>query len=118
MQAIREDMVVACEYLEREHAIVAEHDGHIAGYAIMRVDASQAYLRDLFVEPSFMRSSVGTLLFDRMLLDARECGAKRLTLTADPYAVGFYERYGMREIGREPSTYVPGRTLPVLALDL
>lgn len=118
MQAIREDMVVAYEYLEREHAMVAEHDGHIAGYAIMRVDASEAYLRDLFVEPSFMRSSVGTLLFDRMLADARECGAKRLTLIADPYAVGFYERYGMREIGRESSTHVPGRTLPVLALDL
>jgi ribosomal protein S18 acetylase RimI-like enzyme len=58
------------------------------------------------------------LLFDEMVAFARSRGVQRLTLTADPNAVGFYERYGMRVVGREPSTYVPGRTLPVMAMDL
>jgi ribosomal protein S18 acetylase RimI-like enzyme len=118
MRAIHEDMVVPREYLERDRAMVAEEDGKILAYAIMRVAGKDAYLRDLFVDPPYMRTGVGSLLFDKMVAFARSRGVQRLTLTADPNAVGFYERYGMRVVGREPSTYVPGRTLPVMAMDL
>lgn len=118
MNAIRDDMIVTREYLEREYALVAEHDGNVVGYAIMRVDESGGYLRDLFIDPPFMGSGIGAMLFDEMIAFARSAGAKRITLVSDPYAVGFYQRYGMRETGREPSTFVPGRALPILEMEL
>lgn len=118
MSAINDDMIVSREYLERDHAIVAEQDGRVIAYAILRVDVNGALLRDLFVDPPYMGAGIGSLLFDEMLAYAREAGAKRLSLVADPNAVSFYERYGMREVAREPSAYVPGRTLPVMEMDI
>jgi ribosomal protein S18 acetylase RimI-like enzyme len=118
MAAIHDDMIVLAEWLAHDYAMVAEDGAVIAGYGIMRVDAAEAYVRDLFVDPPFMRNGVGMALFDNMLAFARAQGVRRLTLVADPNAVGFYERYGMREVARESSSYVPGRTLPVMAMDL
>jgi ribosomal protein S18 acetylase RimI-like enzyme len=118
MRAIHDDMVVRGEYLERDHALVAEEGATIVAYAILHVNGEEAYLRDLFVDPPFMSSGIGSLLFDEMLAFARARAVRRLTLTSDPNAVGFYERYGMRIVGQEASTYVPGRTLPIMAMDL
>ncbi len=118
MTAIADDMVVRSEYLKDEYAIVAEDGGAIAGYAILRTAGEEAHLRDLFVDPAFMRNSVGTALFDHMLAFARDHRVKRLSLVSDPNAVAFYERYGLVVIAEEASSFVAGRKLPVMAIDL
>lgn len=118
MSAIANDMIVRSDYLKNEYAVVAQRDDGIAGYAILRLDGGQAYLRDLFVDPLFMRKGVGAALFDHMLVFAKNQGAKRLALVSDPNAVGFYRRYGLRLIAQEASTFVVGRKLPVMAIHL
>jgi GNAT superfamily N-acetyltransferase len=118
MQAIQDDMVVLPQYLEDEYSMVAEQDGAAIAYSIMRVEGAGAYLRDLFVDPPFMRGGVGTMLFEDALAFARTAGVKRLEFVADPNAVGFYERYGARVVAQLRSTYVAGRTLPLMAMDL
>lgn len=112
------DMIVQREYLIVEHGIVAERNGKILGYAIVRIDGATAFLRDLFVEPDRFRQGVGRMLFEEAARYAREAGAKQLTLGGDPNAIGFYERLGMRQLGSEPSIVGGGRMLPVMALDL
>jgi GNAT superfamily N-acetyltransferase len=118
MELVEPDMIVHAEYLIAEHGIVAEENGAAVGYAIVRVDGEQAFLRDLFVEPEWMRRGIGKALFREAVAYSVELGAVELSLDGDPNAIGFYERMGMREIGEEPSIVGGGRMLPVMALDL
>jgi GNAT superfamily N-acetyltransferase len=118
MQAIAPDMVVLPEYLEYEHGIVAEYGEVIAGYAILRVEGALAHLRDLFIEPAFMNRGLGTVLLGEAVRIARSAGAKRLRLVSDPNAVPFYVRRGFSVEGYESSSYLPGRSLPVMSRTL
>lgn len=118
MHAIMDDMVVRADYLQNDYAIVAEDGNTVVGYSILQVTDGEAYLRDLFIEPQFMNQRVGALLFEDAIAFARAHGAKRLSLTADPNAVGFYERWGLRIVAEEPSTFIPGRKLPIMAIAL
>jgi hypothetical protein len=45
-------------------------------------------------------------------------GAGRLTILADPYAAGFYERNDARLIGRAPSDAISGRPVPQYEVSL
>ena len=118
MKHVMPDMIVRVEFLALEHGIVAEREGSVVGYAIVRVDGNSAFLRDLFVEPNSFRTGVGKTLFLEAARFAKERGATRMTLEGDPHAVGFYERLGMRQIGEEPSIVGGGRMLPVMGLSL
>lgn len=114
MKNVLPDMVVHPSFLEDEHGIVAEENGETFGYAIVRVDGREAFLRDLFVEPAHFRKGVGSALFLESVRFARDCGAVTLKLFGDPNAIGFYEHFGMQKIGDEPSIVGGGRTLPVM----
>lgn len=118
MARVMPDMIVRPEYLSAEHGIVAEDDGVIVGYAIVRIDGKAAFLRDLFVEPARFRKGFGRALFQEAARFAQTHGATTLTLVGDPNAVGFYQRMGMSLAGSEPSIAGRGRMLPVMELRL
>ena len=75
-------------------------------------------LDKLFVEPEWIRTGVGRALLTHAIIEARRRGAQRLTILADPYAAGFYERNGARLIGEAPSDAIPGRSLPLYEVKL
>jgi predicted N-acetyltransferase YhbS len=75
-------------------------------------------LDKLFVEPRRIRTGVGRALLAHAMIEARRRGAERLTILADPYAAGFYERHGARRIGEAPSDAIPGRSLPLYEVKL
>jgi len=75
-------------------------------------------LNKLFVEPRHIRSGVGRVLLAHAVAEARQRGAERLTILADPNAPGFYERNGAVRIAEAPSDAVPGRLLPLYGLRL
>jgi GNAT superfamily N-acetyltransferase len=75
-------------------------------------------LDKLFVEPRRIRTGVGRALLAHAINEARRRGASRLTILADPYAAGFYERNGARLIGEAPSDAIPGRSLPLYEIEL
>jgi GNAT superfamily N-acetyltransferase len=75
-------------------------------------------LDKLFVEPRRIRTGVGRALLTHAFVEARRRGANRLTILADPYAAGFYERNGARLIGEAPSDAIPGRSLPLYEIRL
>lgn len=118
MQKVMPDMIVHSKFLEEENGIVAEDGDTTVGYAIVRVDSDQAFLRDLFVEPSYQRTGIGKALFAECTRIARAAGAVRIRLFGDPNAAAFYERLGMRKIGDEPSIAGGGRTTPVMVMDI
>ena len=55
----------------------------------------------------------GKLSLRDLVAEARQLGAERLTIRADPNAAGFYERNGAARIGEAPSDAVPGRLLRI-----
>jgi GNAT superfamily N-acetyltransferase len=79
---------------------------------------TDADLAKLFVEPGRLRAGTGRLLFEWAIRTARELGAIRLTIEADPEAAGFYEKMGAQLVGTAPSGSIPGRTIPKLVLVL
>jgi GNAT superfamily N-acetyltransferase len=118
MQRVMPDMIVQPEYLSVEHGIVAEDMGTPVGYAIVRIDADRAFLRDLFIEPSHFRQGIGEKLFKEAVRYARGKGARTVVLGGDPHAVGFYKRMGMRQVGSEPSVAGAGRMLPIMSMEI
>jgi GNAT superfamily N-acetyltransferase len=95
-------------------------DGRIAGVvALAPGDAPGTLdLNKLFIEPRHIRGGVGRALLAHAVAEARQRGAERLTILADPNAAGFYERSGAVRIGEAPSDAVPGRLLPLYELRL
>lgn len=119
MQRIMPDMLVTREALQSGYGIVAEDDGVPIGYALARMlDDGEAFLNDLFIEPERMRSGIGRALLDAVLVWACAQGAHRLTLHGDPNAMGFYEHCGFVHEGDAPSSFIPGRCLPIMGLRL
>jgi N-acetylglutamate synthase-like GNAT family acetyltransferase len=96
---------------------VAEVDGDIAGVVSIRCEGGDAELESLWVDPAWIGRGIGRALLERAESRARAVGASRMTIVADPNAIGFYERAGARQVGWIEST-PPGRLLPRLTLPL
>jgi GNAT superfamily N-acetyltransferase len=95
-------------------------DGEVAGMVALgpSEQPNTLDLDKLFVEPQRIRTGVGRALLAHAIIEARRRGADRLTILADPYAAGFYERNGARWIGEAPSDAIPGRSLPLYEIKL
>ena len=72
-------------------------------------------LDDLFVEPDSMGLGVGRLLVEDVAARAATEGANRVMVTANPRALGFYERLGFRITGEASTRFAPA---PRMTLDL
>ena len=118
MDACRGELSFEPRDLELTPIAVAEHDGKPIGVAQVKVVDDEADLLKLFVEPSALRSGIGKALLVWATDVAKELGAKRLVIDADPDAAPFYRRMGAYDVGQAPSGSVPGRMLPKLEMNL
>lgn len=69
-------------------------DGTILGFATALFPGGWAELEDLFVDPDHMGLGVGRLLAAAIEDVARHRRLERIEVTANPNAVGFYEKVG------------------------
>jgi GNAT superfamily N-acetyltransferase len=82
-------------------AFVAEVDGIIAGFALYYIRYStwkgcRMYLEDLLITESMRGKGIGKLLFDRLIVEARELGFNGMTwqvLDWNEPAINFYKKY-------------------------
>jgi len=120
MRAFAPALAVTSESIERNWVLVAERDGIPLGFAHVerRDDPAIAWLEDLFVDPDSQRQGIGRLLWEAAFNHARTTGATEIRLDADPYATTFYERLGAVVVGAIPSTFIPGRTTPLMRYGL
>ncbi|HKU98940.1 MAG TPA: GNAT family N-acetyltransferase [Vineibacter sp.] len=75
-------------------------------------------LDKLFVDPPAIGRGVGAVLLKHAIAVAREHGARTMVILADPNAAVFYEKMGARFLRMAPSDAIPGRQLPLYALNL
>jgi GNAT superfamily N-acetyltransferase len=118
MEACRGELSFSPRGLETTHVAVAEEDCKILGVVQVRINAGNADLLKLFVEPELLRKGTGKALFAWATDISRRTGAHHVIIEADPDAVPFYRRMGARDAGTAPSTSIPGRTLPRLTFDV
>jgi GNAT superfamily N-acetyltransferase len=106
------------QWIDDGLVLVAESDGALAGVAgLLEEDDGVFDVSVFFIEPAYMRTGVGRILFAALVEMARNRKARLLTILADPNAGPFYERMGAKMVGREKSE-TTGRLLPLLHLDL
>ena len=118
MEACRSELSLEPRDLQLTPIAVAERDGKPIGVAQIKVVGDEADLLKLFVEPNALHSGIGQALFAWAADMAKQLGATRLTIEADPDAAPFYRRMGACDVGQAPSGSVPGRMLPKLAVNL
>jgi GNAT superfamily N-acetyltransferase len=118
MTACRAELAFQPSDLSSSRIAIAEQAGTILGVAQVRMTGSDADLLKLFIEPSALRGGIGRMLFAWATDVARDMGARRLTIEADPDAAPFYRRLGARDAGLAPSGSIAGRMLPKLVFEL
>ena len=119
MKLSAQALVVNEDDIAAGRVLVAVDDaGRVIGMACVLPGGDAADLDALFVDPPAIGSGAGRLLFDAALTLARQQGAQRMTILADPNAAAFYERMGARYLRNAPSDAIPGRTLPFYEYDL
>jgi len=118
MAACRAELTLKPEDLASSRIAVAARGDGVVGVAQVKLVGRDADLQKLFVEPAALHGGAGKALFAWAINAARELGAVRMTIEADPDAVPFYRRLGARDIGFAPSGSIAGRMLPKLVLDL
>jgi GNAT superfamily N-acetyltransferase len=118
LEAVRPLLELSGRDIETADVWVLEVDGQPVGWHRVTLHGERAELEDLWLEPGWIGTGMGRVLFEHAAGIARERGASRLEWDADPYAEGFYLAMGGEEIGRSPSAAVEGRTLPRMRLTL
>ena len=107
-------------YFEANESWAAESADHtvIAFYTLQDRDGI-AWLENIWVLPEYMGQGIGKDLFTDALSRARALGYKILRLEAEPNAIGFYEKMGMRKVGEyEYELDGQPRILPIMEIDL
>ena len=91
---------------------VAEQDGMVAGFAVLLERTGDACELDgLFVEPERMRGGVGRRLVEDATQIARESGATRIDVIANPQAMAFYDAVEFRPAGEAQTRFGPAQRM-------
>jgi N-acetylglutamate synthase-like GNAT family acetyltransferase len=119
LEACRADLTLTPQEIAESVSFVCEGAQGVVGFSrVVLMDERTAELDSLFVDPSAIGTGAGKLLWEHSVAAARALGAQDLVLQSDPHAEGFYRARGARRIGEIASAHVPGRTLPLMHLDL
>jgi N-acetylglutamate synthase-like GNAT family acetyltransferase len=104
------------EQITAGHVRVAEQNGVVVGFAVLLERSGGACELDgLFVEPERMRGGVGRRLVHDAARLARERGAARIDVVANPQSLAFYEAVGFTFAGEAQTRFgpAPRMSLPV-----
>ncbi len=110
-------LTFAPDYFIENESWVAEADNVPVGFYTLQEMDGNARIENLWVLPEFIGQGVGKGLFLHALSRSRAMGHLVLQLEADPNAVGFYEKMGMRKVSERRSE-IEGepRILPIMEM--
>jgi len=107
------------DYFEVNESWVVELDDVLIAFATFQERSGNFWIENMWVLPEYMSKGVGKKLFALSVDLARQRGCNSLQLEADPNAVGFYEKMGLRIIGeRQYDLDGHPRILPLMETDL
>ena len=98
-------LILRPDGLAEGRTYVAEEDGSIGGFATWSYAGGVTELEDLFVDPSYTRRGIATMLVSHIADVLRAHGVERLEVTASPDALGFYRGAGFVDCGVAETTF-------------
>ena len=99
IEAWREELTVAPEYIRRHPVFVVTRVGVVVGFYALEMAGRTASLAHLWVEPRSIGGGFGRRLFEHACERARVEGGEGMVIDSDPNAAGFYRRLGAIEVG-------------------
>ena len=105
-----EYLILGPEGLAEGRMYVAEEDGSVVGFATWTRPAQPGgtiELEDLFVDPDWRRRGIATALVGHIVDVLRARGVRRLEVTANPHADGFYSSAGFTDCGVAETAFGP-----------
>lgn len=113
------DLTITPDFVANNEVLVATINSQIVGCCALVVSDSLAELEHMWINPEYIGSGVGRMLFDQVKARAAQLQLPALELSADPNAEGFYERMGAVRIGevRADMSGQP-RVLPRMKIEL
>lgn len=118
MEACRAELTVTPEDFSLRRLTVADVDGTPGGFSIVATRESYGEVVDLWVDPPHIGAGVGRALWEDAVSAVAASGLVEVRVEADPNAEAFYRKMGARKIGTAQSESIPGRRLPLLAIDV
>ena len=101
----------AFEVADTRKRTVNVGEAKLVGYAGGWINDGQVQLLKVASDPAYRRQGIAQELLARIALDARDLGAKEMTLevrVSNTGAHAFYERLGLKDIGIRPRYYSDG----------
>lgn len=86
----------------------AEMEGHLVGFAAMRVAAGLGEILNVAVHPQYCRQGIAFNLLGKLVRQAREQACEELTLEVNiqnTAAISLYTKAGFSEVGRREKFY-------------
>ena len=83
-----------------DHWFVAEGQGKILGYCVLRIIAGEGEIQRIAVHPECRKQGIGRKLMEAMVQTAREMGVREMTLEVrcgNQAAVCLYESWGFQK---------------------
>jgi predicted N-acetyltransferase YhbS len=99
-----EHLVLTPDQLTTMIIRVLEDHGRVIGYYALSGEPPEMELSRMMVEPGYIGSGCGRILWDDAVETARHLGANAITLDSDPNAEGFYRRMGAVTVGEQDWT--------------
>jgi GNAT superfamily N-acetyltransferase len=118
MAVVAPDMAIRTEDIAADHVEVLASEAGLIGFLRLQRRTDEAWLEDLFIDPGFVRSGHGRLLFEHAAQVARDWGYATMGFESDPYAESFYLGLGAERVSLSASTLLPGRDLPLMSYRL
>jgi predicted N-acetyltransferase YhbS len=116
LRAWSAELTLSAEYLTAHRVFVAEAAGDAVGVCVLEDHRTHWMLEHLWVDPRAAGDGIGGTLLLHALETARAHRPGRIRVRADPFAEGFYLKFGARRVGEDPAPMpgAPTRRLPVL----
>jgi GNAT superfamily N-acetyltransferase len=108
--------IITPESIGKDKVYSARLNSFMIGWYRLLIRLPGVVLEDLWVLPDYIGKGVGKKLFEHAIGQAKQSGAERLELDADPNAEPFYTKMGCRVVGESISEW--GRAIPHMIYDL
>ena len=112
------DLNISAATIAAHPTFIAEHVGQMIGFYSLVPSSPVWELDHLWVLPAFMKKGIGRALLTHAQQTARDGGAARISINADPNAEPFYLDCGAKRVGivTAPIAGQPQRIRPQLVL--
>jgi GNAT superfamily N-acetyltransferase len=118
IEACRAELTVSATDVDGLRITVEESEGRVVGFYGLAGEPPEADLALMFVDPRSIGQGVGRRLWEHAVTTAGALGFESITIESDPGAEPFYRRMGAVTVGSAPSRSIPGRSLPLLRLQI